>query len=73
MIKNSELVKNLEDEFFKKQGRLSYDQSLRLFTAMWQEAVTLGVFPPREPLEGIEADIKIAKVLNSCLKRSFPE
>jgi hypothetical protein len=73
MIKNSVKVKHFEDEYIKNQGRLPYDQSLKLFTAMWQEAVTLGVFPPREPLEGIEADIKIAKVLNSCLKRSFPE
>ncbi len=72
MIKNSEMVKNLEDEFIKNQGNLSYDQSLKLFTAMWREAVTLEIFPPEDPLEGIEADIKIAKVLNSCLKRSFP-
>lgn len=72
MIKNSEMFKNFEDDFFKNQGKLSYSQSLKLFTAMWQEAITLGVFPPREPLEGIEADIKIAKVLNSCLKKSFP-
>ena len=72
MIKNPEKIKNFEDEFIKNQGKLSYVQSLKLFTAMWQEAVTLGVFPSGEPLEGIEADIKVAKVLNSCLKRSFP-
>jgi hypothetical protein len=72
MIKNSEMVKDFEDEFIKNQGKLSYGQSMKLFTAMWHEAVTLGVFPPKEPLEGIEADLKIAKVLNSCLKKSFP-
>jgi hypothetical protein len=36
-------------------------------------AVTLGVFPSEDPLEGIEADIKIAKVLNSNVKKTFPE
>ena len=69
MIKNSEMVKKFEDEFLRNQGKLSYYQSLKLFTSMWQEAVSLGVFPPMEPLEGIEVDIKIAKVLNSCLKK----
>ena len=32
----------------------------------------MGVLPPKAPLEGIETDIKIAGVLNSCLK-SFSE
>lgn len=72
MIKNPGLVKHFEDEFLKDQGKLSYGQSLKLFTAMWREAVSLGAFPPQNPLEGIEADIKIARILNSCLKRSFP-
>ena len=72
MIKNFEMVNIFEAEFIKNQGKLSHDQSMKLFTAMWHEAVTLGVIPPREPLEGIEVDIKIAKVLNSCLKKSFP-
>ena len=52
---------------------MSYSQSLRLLNSMWREAADLGVFPPKEPLEGIEVDIKIAKVLNSCLKKSYPE
>ncbi len=72
MIKNPEIVKHLEDEFLKDQRKLSYSQSLKLFTAMWHEAVSLGAFPPEDPLEGIETDIKIARILNSCLKRSFP-
>jgi hypothetical protein len=72
MIKNFNMVKNFEDEFFRNQGNLSYSQSLKLFTSMWHEAVLLGVFPPKEPLQGIEVDLKIAKVLNSCLKKSFP-
>jgi len=37
---------------------------------MWNHGVKLGVLPPKEPLEGIETDIKIARVLNSCLKSS---
>jgi len=39
---------------------------------MWNEAFNLGVFPSKDPLEGIEVDIRIAKTPNSCLKKSFP-
>ncbi len=66
------MIKNFEDEFLKNQGRLTFGQSLKLFTSMWHEAVSLGAFPPQNPLEGIEVDIRIARILNSCLKRSFP-
>lgn len=61
----------MEREFISKQ-RLSYKQSLQIFESMWNEGVQLGVLPPKEPSEGIEVDIKIAKVLNSCLKKSCP-
>lgn len=67
MIKNVRFVENMEREFISKQ-RLSYKQSLQIFESMWNEGVKLGVLPPKEPSEGIEVDIKIAKVLNSCLK-----
>jgi len=47
-------------------------ESLRIYEAMWKEAVALGVLPLADPLEGIEADIELARVLN-CLKKSLPE
>jgi hypothetical protein len=40
---------------------------------MWKEGVRLGVLPPKDELEGIEVDIKVAAVLNSCLKKSWLE
>jgi len=70
MIKNPALLRKIEDDFVRHEGRLDYNQSLRIFTDMWNEGVRLGVLPPKEPLEGIEVDIRIAKVLNSCLKNS---
>jgi hypothetical protein len=30
---------------------------------MWNEGVNLGVLPPKDPLEEIDVDIRIAKVL----------
>ena len=67
MVKNSRLLAKFEDEQLRKE-RLSYAQALKIFEAMWKEAVKLGVFPLKDPLEGIETDIELARVLNSCSK-----
>ncbi|HDZ61849.1 MAG TPA: hypothetical protein ENH40_01730 [Nitrospirae bacterium] len=72
MIKNPEILKKFEDSLIRNEGKVPFNQSIRLFTSMWNEGVRLGVLPPKEPLEGIEVDIRIAKVLNSCLKKSSP-
>lgn len=72
MIKNYSLLQKFENSFIKNEP-MSFDKALRLFTALYNEAKTLGVFPPKDPLEGIEVDIKIAKIVNSCLKNSLPE
>lgn len=70
MIKNSGILRRLEDEFIRSEGRLAYSHSLQVFTEMWKEARRFGVLPPKDPLEGIDTDIRVARVLNSCLKRS---
>ena len=70
MIKNTQLLKELEDTIMKKEGRLPIGYSMRIFESLWNEGIKLGVIPPKEPLEGIDVDIKIAKILNSCLKNS---
>ncbi|MBI3583731.1 MAG: hypothetical protein HY096_07265 [Nitrospinae bacterium] len=70
MIKNPELLKKFEEDFMQDKGRLSYNKSLQIFMALWNEGVKLGVLPLKNPLEGIEVDIKVAKILNSCLKKS---
>jgi len=62
------MLEQFEREIIKKE-RLSFEQALDLFEAMWQEGVDLGVLPPRDPLEGIDVDIRIARILN-CLKKS---
>lgn len=39
-------------------------RNLRLLDALYQEARTLGVFPLKDPLDGIETDIRLARVLH---------
>jgi hypothetical protein len=70
MIKNPAKLREFEDQFIRDSDPLSYPQALRQFTALWQEAVALGVLPPQDPLEGIEVDLRIARILNACLKNS---
>lgn len=41
-----------------------YRKQLRICEALYREAVTLGIFPLQDPLEGIEVDIRLAEVLN---------
>jgi hypothetical protein len=71
MIHKPASLKKFEDDFHRSEKR-SFDQSLKIFTALWNEAVLLGVLPPKDPLEGIDVDIRLAKVLHSCSKKSFP-
>jgi hypothetical protein len=63
MIMNNEFRK-FEIEFIRKQ-RLDLEKNFCLVEALHHEAVALGVLPPKNPLDGIEVDLKIAKVVNS--------
>jgi len=63
MIKDARLLAEFEDIELSKE-KSDYLSALRIFEAMWKEAVLLGVLPLKDPLEGIEVDIKIARILN---------
>ena len=63
MIKDVRLLAEFEDNEIRKE-QSDYGSALRLFEAMGKEAMLLGVLPLKDPLEGIEVDIKIARILN---------
>jgi hypothetical protein len=44
---------------------IDFQKNFQIITALFEEAKLLGVFPLKNPLEGIEIDIKYAKVINS--------
>ncbi|MGB5158928.1 hypothetical protein [Desulfobacterium sp. N47] len=69
MINNTEILRKFESDFIRSQGVLPYEKSLKLFTAMWKEGIMLGVFPPVDPMAGIEVDIRMARILNTCLTK----
>ncbi len=64
MIKSAEKFQKFEDELTRKE-KADINHNFRLVEAMYKEAVLLGAFPLQDPLDGIEVDIKIAKVINS--------
>jgi len=63
MIKNNGL-KKFEIEFVKKE-KVNIVKNFHTVKALYNEAVTLGIIPFKNPLDGIEVDLKIAKVVNS--------
>lgn len=69
MIKNSHILRELEDSYARSEGRIPQEKAFKIFSAMWEEAMRLGKIPFPDPLEGIEVDIKMARILNSCSKK----
>jgi len=49
----------------KKREQADYLKNLDIFEGMLEEARYLGVLPLKNPLDGIEIDIMVARVVNS--------
>jgi lipoprotein signal peptidase len=72
MIKNAHILKK-HDDLFRNEKKSAIEQSLELFTAMWNEGIAFGVLPPSDPWEGVDVDVRIAGILNACLTKSLPD
>lgn len=64
MIKNSPILQRFEREQIKKE-KYSYLEALKVFELLYKEAKSLGAIKKLSPLDGIETDIKVAKILGS--------
>jgi len=51
-----------------RNEKLDVKKKFKILEALYKEAVALGVFPLKDSLEGLEVDIRIAKVINSVSK-----
>ena len=69
MIKDPKTFEEWEKEWKRKEGAIPFNKAIKIVEAMWEEAVNIGTLPLSDPLEGIETDIRIARILN-CLKNS---
>ncbi len=68
MIKTKEF-REFELTLLRKE-KIDIKRNFEIVEALYKEAVTLGVIPLRDPLEGLDVDLKIAKVVNSVSKAS---
>jgi hypothetical protein len=63
MIRNPELLRSLEDSIARNEPA-DFVRNQRIFLALYQEACSIGVFPMKNSLDGIENDIRLARILN---------
>ena len=66
MTRNDEL-RRFEIEILRNE-KLDSRKKFKIVEALYKEAVALGVFPLEDSLEGLEVDIRIAKVINGVSK-----
>jgi len=66
MIMNNEFRK-FEIEILRNE-KLDVKKKFKIVEALYNEAVALGALPLEDPLEGLEVDIRIAKVVNGVSK-----
>lgn len=64
MVKDAKLLAEFEKAYTSSE-KPNFFEALKIFEAMWREGLSLGVLPLKDPLEGIEVDIRIARILNS--------
>lgn len=68
MIKNAEYLEEFDNKFVAGQKN-DLLKNLEIYEAMWEMAKTLGVFPLKDPYDGIEDDIRLASILNRLPKK----
>lgn len=60
-------MRDFEKKLLKKE-KINIKRNFMIVDALYKEAVTLGALPLKDPLEGIDIAIKIARVVNSVSK-----
>jgi hypothetical protein len=63
MIKNSYILRKFEKEETAKTD-LSFKDALKIFEAMWQEALALGAVKNSDWLNDVEKELRIARIIN---------
>ncbi|MGE5340871.1 MAG: hypothetical protein ACM3SY_05245 [Candidatus Omnitrophota bacterium] len=63
MVKDAEYLEAFERQLAEEE-EVDFNKNMEIYEAMYQEAVALGIFPLKDPLDGIEVDIRISRILN---------
>ena len=62
MVQNGHLLEEL-DRTIAQQHPLTVEQKYAILNAMYDYARKVGRFPPEDPLEGLEVDLRLAELL----------
>lgn len=63
MIRNTLKLNKFCQKLIEKEN-ISYKKALSIYEALHKEALSLGIINSKNILEGLEIDIRIAKVIN---------
>ena len=64
MMTNRNLVYTFEQEQIH-HSPAHHQRNLKIVEALWEEARLLGAWPPPDPLDGIDVDLRLARALNT--------
>jgi hypothetical protein len=64
MIKDKKVLEDFNNRYIKN-CRFTYEEKLKIYDSLLSVAFSLKVLPSKDPLEGIETDIEVARILNS--------
>jgi hypothetical protein len=67
MISNIKIVNKFENRLIARE-KVNIKRNCRIFEGLYKEAVALGVFPLKDPLEGLDAKAKFVRKLNRVSK-----
>lgn len=55
---------------FLKKEKPDIRRNFQIVEALYQEALSLSVFPLKDPLDGLDVDLRVAKAINCVPKAS---
>ncbi len=61
MVRNPQVLAELERRLIRAEPP-DFFRSLQLYEAMYEEAKAFGVFPLRDPLDGLDVKIRVSEV-----------
>jgi len=63
MLKRADLVEAFEKELMRREPP-NHRRNLRIMEALYEHARRVGALPLEDPLDGIEVDVRLARIIN---------
>ena len=68
MIRDKTLWKRFEADWQAKREQ-DFEANLSLFETLIEHARSMGAWPPKDPMDGIEVDIRLARMVNTYVEK----